>query len=166
MPRRGDGRLRRQTDDDSIPRREVAPLVAPSRLARSTRRLDGAGNGTGPEAAGGGAQIDGAVLDELTGGDSELAGAIVCDFVTASREDFRALELALAGRDLDAARRQAHRLKGAARTVGAHAIGDLAEQIERDAARGVDDWPRYTVIVAQLDEAVTHIELPAARHRT
>ena len=86
--------------------------------------------------------------------------------VTASREDFRALELALAGRDLDAARRQAHRLKGAARTDGAQAIADLAEQIERDAARGVDDWPRYTVIVAQLDEAVTHIELPAARHRT
>ena len=126
-------------------------------------RLDGGGTGTGADAATGATPIDSAVLDELTGGDSELAAAIVNDFVTASHEDLRALELALAQCDLDAARRQAHRLKGAARTVGAHAIGDLAEQIEHGTAQGVDDRARYTIIVTQLDEALSRIPLPAAR---
>jgi signal transduction histidine kinase/CheY-like chemotaxis protein/HPt (histidine-containing phosphotransfer) domain-containing protein len=126
-------------------------------------RPDDAGNGTGADDDGAGAQIDGAVLDELTGGDTELADAIIGDFVSASRADLRALELALADHDLDATRRQAHRLKGAARTVGAHAIGDLAEQIEHGTARGEDAWDRYTVIAAKLREAISRIVLPTAR---
>ena len=103
-------------------------------------RPDDAGNGTGADDEGAGAQIDGAVLDELTGGDNVLAAALVDDFIAASREDLGGLELALAGHDLDATRRQAHRLKGAARMVGARTIDHLAQQIEHGAAQGSDDW--------------------------
>jgi signal transduction histidine kinase/CheY-like chemotaxis protein/HPt (histidine-containing phosphotransfer) domain-containing protein len=127
------------------------------------QRLDDIDDGTGPVRAGDGGPIDSAVLDELTGGDNGLAVTIVNDFVTASHEDLRGLELALAECDLDAVRRQAHRLKGAARMVGAHAIGRLAQQIEQGAAQRSDDWARYTLIVTQLAKALSEIALPAAQ---
>ena len=74
--------------------------------------------------------LDLAVLAEVTGGDAELATAIIEDFLASTHVDLDALDDALAAGELDQARRYAHRIKGTARTVGAHAIAKLAQQLE------------------------------------
>ena len=74
--------------------------------------------------------IDHAVLDELTGGDPEFAAEVMLDFVETTRADIEALQVALIADDLDVVRRQAHRVKGASRTVGARRLAHLAEELE------------------------------------
>ena len=76
------------------------------------------------------ATIDTATLEELTGGDAELAASVVEDFLATTGQDLHALCDALEARDASELRRQAHRIKGAARIVGAREIERLAEQIE------------------------------------
>ena len=76
------------------------------------------------------AAIDAGVLDELTGGDPAVAASVLQDFVEASRADVAALEAAVTGGDIDEVRRQAHRVKGASRIVGARRLALLAEQLE------------------------------------
>ena len=84
--------------------------------------------------------IDGAMLDELTGGDSELATSILRDYVDSLGSDLDALDAALAESRVDDVRRHAHRIKGAARTVGASQVATLAARVEAAASAGVDDW--------------------------
>ena len=86
-----------------------------------------------PPASGEEGPIDPAVLEELTGGDAQLAASILDDFLTTTREDLRALHDALAEQRLDDVRREGHRIKGAARAVGARQICDLAQQVENTA---------------------------------
>jgi signal transduction histidine kinase/CheY-like chemotaxis protein/HPt (histidine-containing phosphotransfer) domain-containing protein len=76
------------------------------------------------------APIDAAALVELTGGDADLAAAILHDFVASTADDLAHLEEAFASGDADALRRQAHRIKGAAHTVGARAVAAVADRIE------------------------------------
>ena len=98
--------------------------------------------------------IDAAALDALTGGDPELAANFVQDYLEVTRGDLLALRAALQAHDTDNARRQAHRIKGAAGMVGMHRIGRLAEQIEAaTAARGArtaDDWHALDELAAQI----------------
>jgi signal transduction histidine kinase/CheY-like chemotaxis protein/HPt (histidine-containing phosphotransfer) domain-containing protein len=106
--------------------------------------------------------LDAAILTELTGGDADLEAEIVADFVATTHADLAALRLALDGRDVDETRRQAHRIKGAARIVGAHEIARPAERIEalsRDGVAAAEiDWPALEALVerlsAGLDRAV------------
>ena len=74
------------------------------------------------------------MLDELTGGDAELAGAVLRDYVESTAADLDALSAAVAGGDADAARRHAHRIKGASLTVGAEAVATAAAQVEAAAS--------------------------------
>jgi signal transduction histidine kinase/HPt (histidine-containing phosphotransfer) domain-containing protein len=83
--------------------------------------------------------VDPAVLAELTGGDSELASAVLRDFVETSEADLVLLRDAIDARDIDSVRREAHRLKGASAMVGAHHARDVAAQIEAAAAEGTAD---------------------------
>ena len=83
--------------------------------------------------------LDAAALLEITGGDRELSAAILRDFLDSTATDLARIEDALASGDADEVRRQAHRVKGAARTVGAREVAALAERLESDAAAdGVD----------------------------
>ena len=82
--------------------------------------------------------VDLAVLAEVTGGDAELAASLVGDFITSTLVDLEALDDALEDAALDEVRRHAHRIKGAARIVGANAIAAVAQQIETAAAAGGD----------------------------
>ena len=66
--------------------------------------------------------------------------------------DLQALDAALAAADADGARRHAHRIKGAARTVGANAVAALAQEIETDAAAGAEA-ARLTALAARLHDA-------------
>jgi HPt (histidine-containing phosphotransfer) domain-containing protein len=82
-----------------------------------------------------------------------------------TRADLHALCAALDARDMDDARRQAHRIKGAARTVGAHEIARLADQIEAaTATRGAetpDDWDALDALAARMTRDLGHGRVPA-----
>lgn len=104
-----------------------------------------------------GAGLDGAVLDELTGGDPALTASVLSDFIGTSREDLRALADAAATHDHEQLRRQAHRIAGAGRIVGAGELAALAKQIENAAAQQSDDWAGLRSLVDRLDAALAKI---------
>ena len=101
--------------------------------------------------------IDTALLEELTGGDPALAADLLRDYFESSRADLEALEEAVDARNHDEARRHAHRLKGASRVLGAHALSDLAQQIEDRAANGSGDWERLRSLAAEVDERLSRL---------
>jgi two-component system sensor histidine kinase/response regulator len=76
------------------------------------------------------------VLLELLGGDREAAEEIAHEFLTDLPLQVAALRAALDGGDQDAARRQAHTLKGASANVGASALRAVALRVETAAAEG------------------------------
>jgi HPt (histidine-containing phosphotransfer) domain-containing protein len=107
--------------------------------------------------------LDAALLGELSGGDAELAAGMVADFVETSRIDLAALRMALGAHDADEARRQAHRIKGAARIVGAHEMLRPAERIETLAGDGCGgrqvDWPAIEALAGRLSGALDRLHI-------
>jgi CheY-like chemotaxis protein/HPt (histidine-containing phosphotransfer) domain-containing protein len=102
--------------------------------------------------------VDAALLEELTGGDAALAADLLRDFFDSSRADLEALEDAIYTRNRDEVRRHAHRLKGASRVLGAHALSDLAQQIEdRAASAAFADWERLRSLAAAADQQLRQL---------
>jgi signal transduction histidine kinase/CheY-like chemotaxis protein/HPt (histidine-containing phosphotransfer) domain-containing protein len=100
-------------------------------------------------------QIDAAVLDLLTGGDETMARAVLDDFLATTEGDLHTLRDAIDGRRTEDARRSAHRMKGAALTVGARPMSRLAQQIEdATAADGEPDWPAVAALADRLGDAL------------
>ena len=99
--------------------------------------------------------VDRAVLDELTDGDTDLADAILADYVDSSGADLAALHTALAGGSADDVRRHAHRIKGASQTVGAHGVATLAAQLESTAS--TEDWDAMRSIAHDLAVAMRRV---------
>ena len=97
-----------------------------------------------------GAGFDGTVLDELTGGDPALAASLLSDFLTTSRADLQALADAVEARDHEQLRRQAHRIVGAGRIVGADELVTLAKRIENAGAQESGDWAGIRALVDRL----------------
>jgi signal transduction histidine kinase/CheY-like chemotaxis protein/HPt (histidine-containing phosphotransfer) domain-containing protein len=102
----------------------------------------------------GGGVIDPSVLEEMTGGDAQLAADVLDEFVATTRADLGALGDAIAAREPDDVRRLAHRVRGAARAVGAGPLADVAQQTESLAALGGDDWERFEELRGELAEAL------------
>jgi two-component system, NarL family, sensor histidine kinase EvgS len=132
--------------DDFVPKPTTIPVLA-ARLRRWLGYLEWTGPehdhlepGTVPRAGGAdGYELDPAALDELTGGDAALAASLVDEFLETTRSDLGALRDALQSRRPADVRREAHRIKGAARIVGARAIESLAERLEVAAAARTED---------------------------
>jgi CheY-like chemotaxis protein/HPt (histidine-containing phosphotransfer) domain-containing protein len=103
------------------------------------------------------AAIDRAALEELTGGDSELAAAILVDYVDATCSDVAALRDALVGACADEVRRHAHRIKGASRTVGAHHVATVAGRVEDMASTAVEDWRPLHAAFDELEVGVRRV---------
>jgi signal transduction histidine kinase/CheY-like chemotaxis protein len=101
--------------------------------------------------------VDRQVLDELTGGDAELADAILADYVESSTSDLAALLAALADENADEVRRHAHRMKGAGQTVGAHAVSALAGRLEAVASTTVEDWHGLRSTAEELELALARV---------
>ena len=101
--------------------------------------------------------IDSETLDELTGGDAELAATILLDYVDSLGSDVAAIGVALAAASADDVRLHAHRLKGASRTVGAEQVATLAARLEAAASGGVDDWDALRSTADDLDVAVARV---------
>ena len=99
----------------------------------------------------------------MTGGDAALAAEVLDEFITTTRADLDALSAACAAREVDDVRRLAHRIKGAARAVGAPPTAELAHQIESLAALGGEDWARFEVLLGELSGALE--ALVAVRRR-
>ena len=59
-------------------------------------------------------------------------------------------------------RRLAHRVKGAARAVGAQPTADVGQQIESLAALGAEEWERYEVLHGELAQALDAVAAAVA----
>jgi HPt (histidine-containing phosphotransfer) domain-containing protein len=101
--------------------------------------------------------FDPSVLAELTNGDEQLAAEIVADFQESARFDVAELVAAAHVEDAQTVRRYAHRLKGAARTVGNREVSSLAQQVESSAVDDVD-WEPLRLVISRLDDAVAASE--------
>ena len=83
-------------------------------------------------------------------------------FVTHNREDLNDLELALQGTECELVARSAHRIKGAARMVGAHILQRLCASIELAAQQGELNQARahaqqhLSGIVRDTESAIAH----------
>ena len=105
------------------------------------------------------------VLSELTGGDGRSPPR--CS-TTSSPERARTsarLRARRRSRDLDDVRRQAHRIKGASRMVGAREVRDLASRIEREAGSPEPDWPSMLELLDPLEEALARVAEVAESRR-
>ena len=116
----------------------------------------------------GDAVLDPAALDELTGGDAELAAAILADYVDSCAPDLGALRSALAAASAGDVRRHAHRIKGASRTVGALQVAALADRLEDAASTDAGDWAALRAVADDLEVAVARVAAALSggvRHR-
>jgi len=77
--------------------------------------------------------LDPAIVRSLTGGDAGAARAVLADFLASTAQDLAAAETARNAGDLAELARQAHKVKGASRMVGALELAQCAEQLERSA---------------------------------
>jgi signal transduction histidine kinase/DNA-binding response OmpR family regulator len=82
--------------------------------------------------------IDRSALDELTGGDEDLNRDILTRYLRSLGEDLDALWQALRAGDVTGLQRHAHRIAGASRSVGAHAVAAEASRLEHAAQRSLD----------------------------
>jgi signal transduction histidine kinase/CheY-like chemotaxis protein/HPt (histidine-containing phosphotransfer) domain-containing protein len=141
------------------------PTTIPVLAAKLHRWLPGLKWPVAPVAVGsdGGTPLDRAVLEELTGGDPELTASVLDDFVTTSREDMGALADAVNARDHEQLRRQAHRIAGAARIVGAGELTAGAKRLEHAGAQRAGDWAAAEALVERLDAALEEVAATAPR---
>ena len=116
----------------------------------------------GPGAA---AVLDLTVLAELTGGDVGLSGEVLDDFVEESRADVASVRAACDAGDADALRRQAHRVNGASRMVGAREVREIASQVEREAGAEDPDWKLLESLLDPLAGALARVAAAADSRR-
>jgi CheY-like chemotaxis protein len=108
--------------------------------------------------------LDYSALHELSGGDDGETGAVLRDFLDATAQDLAQLAQCREGGDIPAITRQAHKIKGAARLVGAselaHAAGDL------EAAGQAGEWSAILPLAAHVETAAERLKLfVAERYR-
>lgn len=104
--------------------------------------------------------FDEAVLQSLTGGNAGDLRALLDDYLASTREDLAGLGIARAAGDLPTLTRQAHKLKGAARTVGALELADAAERLEAAARDG--DWMAVLPLATDVATAGERLQLYVA----
>jgi CheY-like chemotaxis protein/HPt (histidine-containing phosphotransfer) domain-containing protein len=101
--------------------------------------------------------LDPVVLAELTGGDEASGRLLLADFLDATAEDVALLDAARTTGDAPGIARQAHRIKGAARLVGAVELAACAEVLESAARRA--DHEAILPLAADLATAVQRLRL-------
>ena len=102
-----------------------------------------------------GAPIDRAELAEISGGDRSIEQQMLAVFRLANDADVAALRQALANRDVATVMRCSHRVKGAGRMVGARALADICEKIERAGHAG--DWDAVAAQGVALDRELDRV---------
>jgi len=111
--------------------------------------------------------LDPSVLAEVSAGDSSLEREIILRFYGENVADVRTLERAFRANELEELTRCAHRMKGAARTVGAKRLAAACESLER-AGRSNDRAGIEASLgglneeLARLDTHVQHLRAAGA----
>jgi len=105
--------------------------------------------------------LDYSALHELSGGDDGETGAVLRDFLDATAQDLAQLAQGRAGGDIPAITRQAHKIKGAARLVGATELAHAAADLE--AAGQAGEWSGILPHVAQVETAAERLKLFVAK---
>jgi len=100
--------------------------------------------------------LDRVALRELTDGDADMEARILKRFVDTHRVDAEALLQSLSDRDGLALAHLAHRIKGAARLIGARELGSACEALE--AAGRNNDWASIDASKAAFVHAQTRLE--------
>jgi two-component system sensor histidine kinase EvgS len=104
--------------------------------------------------------LDGAVLDELTGGDAAQARALLHEFLASSDDDLAQLDALRDAGDLPGLTRQAHKIKGAARIVGAGELAEAAARVEE--AGRASDWGTLLPLAMDVATALQRLHLDVA----
>ncbi|MGQ4660841.1 ATP-binding protein [Lysobacter sp. F6437] len=104
--------------------------------------------------------LDGVTLDGLTGGDPAEARLLLADFLDSTTGDLAGLDRAVAAGDAPALARQAHKIKGAARLVGAAGLAEAAEALE--AVARDDPGAHLAPLAADLHTAAGRLRLYVA----
>lgn len=98
--------------------------------------------------------LDLGALRDVAGGDAIQLQLLLEDFLSSTRADLASLHIAAADNDPKAVVRQAHRISGAARIVGAADLSRIAEEIE--ASGGLQDG--LDALLSAMDTAVARLE--------
>lgn len=141
--------------DDFMAKPTTIPFLA-SKLRQWLPLLDwsapASDAGLAPEALD--AVLDVSALDLLTGGDEARGRAVLDDFLASTLADLAALDAAVQSRIPDDVYRAAHRIKGAALTVGARPMARLTQQLEDASAGTADvDWSQVAELASALHDA-------------
>ena len=108
--------------------------------------------------------LDRSVLNELTGGVASETRALLDDFITSTNGDLQELRQAREAGDTAQLARQAHKIKGAARLIGASELAHAAAELELAAKAA--DWPQLLPLSADVQTAADrlrwHIQQEAA----
>ena len=96
----------------------------------------------------------------VTGGDAAETRALLVDFLTSTGDDLAQLEADRGAGDLQAMTRQAHKIKGAARLVGALELADAATLLETAGRSG--DWASVLPLAVDVATAVARLRLHVA----
>jgi HPt (histidine-containing phosphotransfer) domain-containing protein len=107
-----------------MPRSE-APLPAPPVPAEGTAPPGFIAMGGDP------AVIDLTILAKLLGWDQDKVRKFAFKFLQSTQDGFAEIDRALAAGDIDRIRELGHRIKSAARTVGALGLANLCERLEK-----------------------------------
>mgnify|MGYP003582220122 FL=1 len=100
--------------------------------------------------------LDRSILTELTGGDPAEAGALLTDFLASTDADLAELDRLHTANNLPELTRQAHKIKGAARLVGAHHLGEAAAALETAGRSG--HWDAVATLTDRLHDAVAQLQ--------
>lgn len=105
--------------------------------------------------------LDEGSLDALTGSSATEARAVIDDFLGATAQDLAVLDAALEQGDATAVTRQAHRIKGAARLVGAVELAEAATALESAGRKGA--WPVIRPLASDVHAALARVRRMAAQ---
>jgi PAS domain S-box-containing protein len=101
--------------------------------------------------------LDEQVLEQLTGGDRKEARTLMEEFLSATAIDVQGLRLAREAGDAAQLARQAHKIKGASRLVGAGELAQAAAELE--AAAKAADWPLALPLCADVQTCAERLRL-------
>ena len=107
--------------------------------------------------------LDPKVLEEMTGGDAALGESLLEQFVESARADTVAIGEALASGDREQLRKQAHRVVGASRMVGAIALQRAAERLEDRAPTAEADEAELRTLADAVAAEVERVAAHAAQ---
>jgi PAS domain S-box-containing protein len=96
--------------------------------------------------------LDASVLEAAVGSDAATVRVVLDDFLASVVEDAGAIDVAIVAHDLSTLTRHAHRIKGAARLVGATTLANVASELE--AAGQAGSWGPVGALQTRLQSAM------------